>query len=160
MRERMRQGGLGQQRDLDDAEEAMREAEGALGQGENGDAVDAQGRALDSLRRNGQRLAEQMSRDGEEGQQGDAQEGPGGNQPFRGRPGDRRYGEGRDLDRDPLGRARRGQLNPDSRFDDKLGLDSSARANRILEELRRRLGQSNRPTMELDYLDRLLKRQQ
>jgi uncharacterized protein (TIGR02302 family) len=158
MRERMRQGGLGQQRDLDDAEEAMREAEGALGQGDNGDAVDAQGRALDSLRRNGQRLAEQMGRDGREGQQG--QEGPGGNQPFRGRPGDRRYGEGRDLDRDPLGRARRGQLNPDSRFDDKLGLDSSARANRILEELRRRLGQSERPEMELDYLDRLLKRQQ
>ena len=158
MRERMRQGGLGQQRDLDDAEEAMREAEGALGQGENGDAVDAQGRALDSLRKNGQKLAEQMNREGQDGQQG--QEGPGGNQPFRGRPGDRRYGEGRDLDRDPLGRARRGQLNPDSRFDDKLGLDSSARANRILEELRRRLGQSERPAMELDYLDRLLKRQQ
>ncbi|MGZ5804121.1 MAG: DUF4175 family protein, partial [Xanthobacteraceae bacterium] len=31
------------------------------------------------------------------------------------------------------------------------------RARRILEELRRRLGEANRPKIELDYIERLLK---
>jgi hypothetical protein len=31
------------------------------------------------------------------------------------------------------------------------------RSRRILEELRRRLGESTRPQLELDYLERLLK---
>jgi anti-anti-sigma regulatory factor len=31
------------------------------------------------------------------------------------------------------------------------------RARRVLEELRRRLGDPNRPQLELDYLERLLK---
>ena len=32
------------------------------------------------------------------------------------------------------------------------------RAREILEELRRRLGDQTRPTMELDYIERLLRR--
>lgn len=158
MRERMRQGGLGDQPELGEAEREMRDAEGKLGQGQDRGAADAQGRALDSLQRSGRKLAEQMMQEGngpgQMGQQGE------GNQPG-GRDGlGRRYGEGRDGDRDPLGRSRRGQLNPDSRFNEKLGLEPGERANRILEELRRRLGQQNRPAYELDYLDRLLKREQ
>ncbi len=162
MRERMRKGGLGDQQELSDAEDAMRDAEGALGKGQNGDAVGAQGRALDKLRQSGQKLAEQMQQEGDGNEQADGQEGMQGNVPNGGRQGvDRRYGDnGRDSDRDPLGRSRRGQLNPDSRFDEKLGLGPGERANRILEELRRRLGQTDRPTLELDYLDRLLRREQ
>ena len=40
------------------------------------------------------------------------------------------------------------------------GADESAtqRARRILEELRKRLGDPQRPTEELDYLERLLRR--
>jgi hypothetical protein len=32
------------------------------------------------------------------------------------------------------------------------------RAREIMEELRRRLGEQNRPTLELDYIERLLRR--
>jgi len=32
------------------------------------------------------------------------------------------------------------------------------RARRLMEELRRRVGESDRPQLELDYLDRLMER--
>jgi hypothetical protein len=56
--------------------------------------------------------------------------------------------------RDPLGRA--GSPLGDSGV--KIpGPDELARAREILQELRRRSAQMNRPQQERDYLDRLLK---
>jgi hypothetical protein len=81
-------------------------------------------------------------------------QGGGGGRGFmaRGRrPGDMQRG------RDPLGRepgdgrgALEGSLNG--------GADVAERARRVLEELRRRLSDPNRPSEERDYLERLLKR--
>jgi uncharacterized protein (TIGR02302 family) len=134
---------------LDGAQTAMRDAENALGQGPSGTdgAVDAQGRAVDALRDGAQKLAESMR--GEAGgsgagdEAGDGQEGQGPAGQF----GD---AEGTD----PLGRPAqilRG-FDPSARF------PGAERARRVLEELRRRLGEPARPREELDYLERLLRR--
>jgi hypothetical protein len=59
---------------------------------------------------------------------------------------------------DPLGRSLpgAGQMDTgDVKVPDKSDLQ---RAREILDELRRRAGESSRPRYELDYLDRLLKR--
>src|SRR6202035_6070079 len=71
---------------LDGAQNAMRDAENALGQGQSGTdgAVDAQGRAVEALREGAQKLAESMR--GEAGGSG-AGEGQDG----QGRPG--QYGD-------------------------------------------------------------------
>ncbi|MDO9439671.1 MAG: DUF4175 family protein, partial [Beijerinckiaceae bacterium] len=59
---------------------------------------------------------------------------------------------------DPLGRESRDRsYNPQSRYD-PLGVPAAERAQRVLEELRRRLSDPSRPREELDYLERLLRR--
>lgn len=119
------------------AEKAMREAEEALGRGEGQGALDAEGRALQSLRQGAQALAE-----GQRGNQG--QPGPGG------------PGEESAQRTDPLGRPLRSQDYGDD-FTVKVPDEVDAqRARRVLEELRRRLEQPERPQIELDYLERLL----
>lgn len=139
--------------DLDGAETAMREAEAALeqGVGRSDEAVEAQGRALEALRQGAQKLAEAMQGSGDEagsGQPEAGEEGPGG------RP---RYG--RRGATDPLGReSGNGRLDPAGARYDPLGTPASARAQRVLQELRRRLGEPERPRDELDYLERLLRR--
>ncbi|NRB29860.1 MAG: DUF4175 family protein, partial [Rhizobiaceae bacterium] len=58
--------------------------------------------------------------------------------------------------RDPLGRQSRSQ-GPQLGNDTKVpGEIDAQRARRILEAIRRRLGETTRPKLELDYLDRLL----
>ncbi len=140
---------------LADAEQAMREAERALGQGQDGPAVDAQGRALEGLQRGQQGMAQQMQ---QMMQQGDGTEQADGNQP--GQPGNPQgRGQASDRDNDPLGRPTRNRDFSDGRV--KVpGANESAteRARRILEELRRKLGDPTRPREELDYFDRLLRR--
>jgi uncharacterized protein (TIGR02302 family) len=134
--------------DLDDARKAMKEAEQALGPGGEGrgKAVEAQGRAVDSLRKGAGKLAQQMQ-GGQEGEAGDdGQQGQG-----KGRRA--RHGKGRD----PLGRSSGGQASTRGKYD-PLGLPPAQRAHRVQEELRRRLGQPERPAEELDYLQRLLTR--
>jgi uncharacterized protein (TIGR02302 family) len=126
--------------DLDAARRAMKEAEEALGpKGEGREAaVEAQGRAVESLRKGADRLAEKMRGEGE-GEDG---------QPS----GRRRTGKGQDpLGRNSGGKQARGKYDP-------LGLPPAQRAHRVQEELRRRLGQPERPPQELDYLERLLRR--
>lgn len=62
------------------------------------------------------------------------------------------------LNEDPLGRMRRTEgpdLGTTVRVPDEIDVQ---RARRILDELRRRLGDPTRPQLELDYLDRLLPR--
>lgn len=121
----------------------MRDAEGALGQGNADGAVDSQGRALEALRRGAQNLAQQM-------QEGQGQ-GPGPGQP--GRQGQARANQ----DTDPLGRPMRGRDYGDDTTVKVPGEIDVQRARRILDELRRRLADPLRPQIELEYLERLLK---
>ncbi|WP_315837574.1 TIGR02302 family protein [Bradyrhizobium prioriisuperbiae] len=129
---------------LDDADAAMGDADGRLGEGNADGAVDSQGRALDALRKGAEKLAQDMQQ-----QQGDGQgDGP-GNRVGRQESGGR--------DSDPLGRPLRGREHADD-FSVKIpGEIDVQRVRRILEELRRRLADPQRPQIELDYIERLLK---
>ena len=148
IQKKLKRAGQGQGA-LDDAGGEMREAEEALKQGEgsSGQAVDAQGRALDALRKGAKKLADAMQKQGEPGGQANS---------------DSEGGEGskdgeQSGDSDPLGRPRGGNtINSASRFD-PLGLPAAQRAQRVLEELRRRLGDPTRSQEEIDYLERLLR---
>jgi uncharacterized protein (TIGR02302 family) len=155
LQRRMRGMGAPQQGELGEAEDAMGEAGDQLGQGQGEGALDAQGRALEALRKGGQNLAQQMQ--GQPGgEPGDGTEGAFGEpdgQP-QGRPSAQQRGR-----EDPLGRPQRQRDWADGRVR-VPGADESAtqRARRILDELRRRLGDPSRPSEELDYLERLLRR--
>ena len=149
--DQLRQRGLGQpgqqgegneMGQLGDAGEAMGQAEGQLGEGDADSAVDSQGRALDAMRKGAQGLAQSMQQQGM---------GPGPN----GRPG---RGQARaQQDTDPLGRPMRGRDYGDDLTVRVPGEIDAQRARRILEELRKRFGESFRPQLELDYIERLLK---
>ena len=98
-----------------------------------GEAGDQEGRALKSMRQGTRSMAEQMAKE--------AGQGNGTNQ----------------TNRDPLGRRQDGQLpdNGDSvKVPDEITVQQ---ARRILDELRKRLGEPARPPVELDYLERLVK---
>lgn len=122
------------------AEQAMRDAEGSLGEGDAESAVEGQGRALQNLRRGAQSLAQQM-----QGGQGEGPGDPGGP-------------EAESAERtDPLGRPIRSREYGDDftvKVPDEIDVQ---RARRVLEELRRRLGEQSRPRLELDYIERLLR---
>lgn len=122
------------------AEQAMRDAEGSLGEGDSEGAVEGQGRALQNLRRGAQSLAQQM-----QGGQGEGPGEPGGP-------------EAESAERtDPLGRPIRSREYGDDftvKVPDEIDVQ---RARRVLEELRRRLGEQARPRFELDYIERLLR---
>ena len=141
---------------LDDAAKAMGEAErelqaGPPGQGADGQgrgqgqgwAVDAQGRALQALRKGAQALAEAMAKgDGMAQQQGQGQQGQKSGQ-------------------DPLGRetGRYGKGDSTSRMH-LDGVPAIERARRVLEELRQRLARPDLGADERAYLQRLLRHQQ
>jgi uncharacterized protein (TIGR02302 family) len=130
--------GLGQ------ADSAMGDAGGKLGEGNADGAVDSQGKALDALRKGAQSLAEAMQQ-GEGDGQGD---GPGNRMGRQ---------QGANNGNDPLGRPLHGREYGDDYTVKIPGEIDVQRVRRILEELRRRLGDSQRPQIELDYLERLLK---
>ena len=140
---------------LGEAEGAMGEAEEALREGQSGmgKAVDAQGRALDALRKGAQQLADSMQQQGEG--EGGEQADDGSGEPSSGQP---RQAD-RDSGSDPLGRpmSKDPSFNPRSKYD-PLGVAPALRAQRVLEELRKRLGDTARPPAEIDYLERLLRR--
>jgi len=137
------QGEGGQIDDLGEAGSAMGEAGEQLGQGDAEGAVDSQGRALEALRKGAQGLAQALQQ-----QFGD---GP-GNMPSN-RVG-RQQGGGPEAD--PLGRPLKGREVDDSSV--KVPGDIEVqRVRRILEELRRRFADPQRPQLELDYIERLLK---
>jgi len=122
---------------LEGAGEAMENARRALEQGDLETATREQGRALEQLRQGAQQMAEQMLR----------------RMPSR-------FGQGpaADVQRDPLGRPQRSQgpdLGTTVKVPDEIDMQ---RAREILEELRRRLGEQTRPLLELDYIERLLRR--
>jgi hypothetical protein len=77
----------------------------------------------------------------------------------QGQPGQQpgRQGQARaNQETDPLGRPLRGRDLDDSTVKVPLEADVQ-RARRILDELRRRYGETGRPQLELDYIERLLK---
>lgn len=135
LQKQMQEQGMDPGQQLGQAGESMGQAQESLGQGDSQQALGQQGQALDQLRQGAQQMAEQM------GQEGEGQ----------GRAGRRSYAE------DPLGRPQR-RDGPD--FGDSVKVPGEIevqRARRILEELRRRFSDPARPSIELDYLDRLLK---
>ena len=146
--EGMQQGQGGDQGDgedgLDQADNAMGDATGRLGEGNADGAVDSQGRALDALRKGAQSLAEAM-------QQGD------GDQPGDGPGNPRGRQQGAANSTDPLGRPMRHNELTDDYTVKIPGEIDVQRVRRILEELRRRLADPSRPQIELDYIERLLK---
>lgn len=120
---------------FDNAERAMEEAERALREGDLGGAGREEQRALDQLRQGAQQMAEQMLKQ----------------MPGRGN-------STADAPLDPLGRPQRTD-GPDPGNSVKVPDEiDTQRAREILEELRRRFGEQTRPLLELDYLERLLKR--
>ncbi len=126
---------------LDNARKAMGESGEALGRSDTADALERQTEALEALRRGARDIADQMA---------EAMAGENGTQPG-GPSGARAAGN-----QDPLGRER-GSSGPDFgnsvKVPDEIDVQ---RARRILDELRRRLGEPGRPQDELDYLERLL----
>jgi hypothetical protein len=127
------------------AERQMRRAEGQLKRGNPGRAVGPQGRALRELQRGGRQAMRQLAR------RFGLQPGPGR---FANRGDRRRPGQ----DRDPLGRRLDG-MGPLDTEDVKVPTEAERKkAREILEELRRRSGQTNRPKDEREYIDRLLRR--
>jgi len=137
LREGMQQFGMRPPSQFDGAEQSMENARRALEQGDLDTATREQSRALEQLRQGAQSMAEQMLRQ----------------MPSR-------FGQGPagDVPRDPLGRPQRSEgpdLGTSVRVPDEIDIQ---RAREILEELRKRLGEPTRPMLELEYLERLLRR--
>ena len=122
---------------LDGAEGSMERAEGALRGGDLPRGADQETRALEQLRQGARDMAQQMlrqmpSRFGLNGSRGEL---------------------------DPMGRPPQRTDGPDPSSGVKVPDEIDVqRAREILEELRRRLGETTRPPIELEYLERLLKR--
>lgn len=121
--------------ELNKARDAMENAQKSLEQGDTDNALGDQSEALNQMRQGAQKMAEGMAKEGSS-----------------------RYGQNGNQPRDPLGRPQRFQ-GPDAgnsvKVPDEIDMQ---RARQILEELRRRLAQPARPTQELDYYERLLRR--
>jgi len=126
-----------QRNELGQAGKSMRGAEEALGESRAGTALGRQGEALNQLRSGAQGLIQELL-------------------------GMRRDEAGRhdpnSREDDPLGRPRQTEgpdFGPTTKVPDEIDIQ---RARRILKELRRRLGEAQRPQLERDYLERLLER--
>jgi uncharacterized protein (TIGR02302 family) len=137
------EGGDAAREALKRAERAMEGAEEALRQDDLAEAIDKQSEAMEALREGIRNLGDAMAEAGRRQRGGDGQE----------------TGNAQANSRDPLGR------NPGSRGGDVgtqedllQGEDVYRRAHELLDEIRRRSGEGERPTEELDYLRRLLER--
>ena len=127
---------------LGQADQAMRDATGALQQGLPESATENQVQALDQLRQGLQSMMESMS--------GQPQAGMGQGQGQS--PGQRGFG------RDPLGRQLPGSYGADVRNVRVPDEAEMQRTRMILDELRRRASERERPVLERQYIDRLLRR--
>ena len=135
LKKELEQMGSGDPDKLGNAQQSMGNAEDALKQNDLDEAGNQQAEALQQMRESAQQMAEQMQKNAQQ-----------------------RLGRGGNSPRDPLGRPQRAQ-GPDLGTSVKVpdAIDAQ-RAREILEELRKRSGDSLRPQDELDYIDRLLKR--
>ena len=129
-------------RSLGRAEQSMRDARDALNGKEGQNPVQPQSRSLDQLQQGMQSMAESFMQ--QMGQQAERGSGTVGAQPGR--------------SSDPFGRETgRGGIN-DARTGVKIPEEGDiVRTREILQELRRRRGERQRPTGELEYIDRLLR---
>lgn len=133
--ERMQAQGGDAPNQFEGAREAMQDAEDAIGERNLDSATQNQSLALDRMRQGAQQMAQQMMENGEM----QAGQGPGSN------------------GRDPLGRpdrSNRPDLGLSVQVPDEIDIQ---RAREILDELRTRIGDPTRPTLELDYLERLIR---
>ncbi len=137
LQKRTERSGAPAPKGLNDADEAMGQAENALKKGDASAALDAQGRALEGLRKGAGEMSAQARQGegapGEDEGQSEQKEGKMGGQ----------NGEGSIFGRP------NGQNN--------AGATAAHKARKVLEELRRRLSDPNRARDELDYLERLIK---
>lgn len=127
---------------LDRAGRAMDGAEQALRQDDLAEAIDRQAQAMEALRDGMRNLGEALAQEGrrQPGQQGSApQAGANGSQGA-----------------DPLGRDRAGINGTQDNL--LQGEDVYRRARDLLDEIRRRSGEQDRPEKERSYLERLLDR--
>lgn len=160
LRERLQQRGMQEGKGMGDADQGMGDAEGQLGQGKPGDATEGQQRALDGLGKAAEGMAQELQR--QLGQGDDPGEGE-GEGPGMGQPGPNQRGRAENR-MDPLGRPQANQrrdIEDATKFPNDVPGDIQGsigeRAERVLRELRRRLGEFERPRDELDYLERLLR---
>ena len=136
------EGGDAAREALDRAGRAMDGAEEALREEDFAGALDDQSEAIEALREGMRELGEAMAeQQGQPGQQGEAM----GNANPMGQ-------------RDPLGReaGENGRLGTDEQL--LQGDDVYRRARELLDEIRRRSSEQERPEIELEYLKRLLDR--
>ena len=130
--EQMQEDGAGGEA-LEEAGRNMGDARDRLEDGDFSGAFDAQAQAMENMR---QTLRDMENREqaGRSGQDGEVT-----------------------AERDPLGRpiGNRGRADGDTAIPDQ---NASDRARELLDEIRRRSGDAQRPTEELDYLNRLLDR--
>lgn len=126
---------------LDRAGRAMDGAEESLRQDDYAGAIDRQSEAMEALREGMRALGEAMAQEQQ-------------NQPGQGTAD----GDMRAQNRDPLGRdtGSNGSLGTPENL--LQGEDVYRRARELLDEIRRRSGDGERPEVELDYLRRLLER--
>lgn len=117
---------------LAEAERSMRGAESSLEEGQWGDAADQQAEAVKRLQDGARQMMERM-------------------EAARGK------GSPALLPRDPFGRMQNGSTFADDGRTKVPGRSDTMRAREILQELRRRSGDSHRPEPERDYIRRLLK---
>lgn len=129
-------------RRLDDAARAMEEAEGLLEQDDLAGALDAQSEALEALREGMTELGRALAQDqaGEDPGQGMADGNMAPDRPLQ----------------DPLGRqaGNSGAFGSDEAMADRE--EAFRRSRELLDELRRRSAEQERPELERDYLRRLL----
>lgn len=127
---------------LEQANRAMDEAARALEQGDMRGALERQAEALDALREGLRQFGDAIDADRREraGSQGDPEQG-----------------QAQGTGRDPLGREMgRSAENGDSGGTTLPGEDPRARARDLMDEIRRRSAERERPEAERDYLNRLI----
>ena len=127
---------------LDRAGRAMDGAEEALRNNDLSEAIDNQSQAMEALREGMRALGDAMAQEQQQNQPG--QGNADGNQQAN--------------NRDPLGRNQ--SSNGGESTEGELSMDNDAygRARELLDEIRRRSGEAERPEVERDYLNRLLDR--
>ncbi|WP_298860325.1 TIGR02302 family protein [uncultured Sulfitobacter sp.] len=127
---------------LNRAGEAMDQAEQNLRNGDLAEAIDNQSQAMEALRDSMRSLGESLAEQEQNQQPGQGQQD----------------GDQRAENRDPLGRSQgsNGAAGSDEQAD--LNDDAYGRARELLDEIRRRSGETARPETERDYLNRLLDR--
>ena len=125
---------------LERAEDAMRGAEQSLRDQDLADAIDQQSEAMEALRDGMRSMGEALAEQQNQGGQGEA------------------FSQLGQQGSDPLGRTPGQGARGDTTDNLLQGEDVYRRARELLDEIRRRSGEGDRPDVERDYLQRLLDR--